>query len=292
MLYLKDLSQTSQIPAQLKFLQTNLNSGDLEYWSASPSKRATNSSWFDLHILFSSCYYRYFFSFCQQMAETAEVLPTKRKLGLAQRVQNTPQSWYTNTTDRRVNLKEVLHRSCKWFTGEERLSVVSRVFFPICASFYAFTLCNLSTVSVSLLQTKPEMCNSAVCRPGAGRQLCRNWVSGDAWALLWRWAPVHTQLWQEVRLIPTDMAHADLVDPVWDEVKLFVPLPWFCSHTRKNLTLKYYAKKILYFLRQQNILKSLKSFLERPAEEQSPLEGVAFKQIQPKLHCALFWWWR
>ncbi|XP_075881851.1 F-box only protein 21 isoform X2 [Nelusetta ayraudi] len=43
---------------------------------------------------------------------------------------------------------------------------------------------------------------------------------------------------------------------------------------RKSLTLKYYAKKILYFLRQQNILKSLKSFLLRPAEQQSALEGA------------------
>lgn len=42
---------------------------------------------------------------------------------------------------------------------------------------------------------------------------------------------------------------------------------------RKSLTLKYYAKKILYFLRQQNILKSLKTFLEQPAEQQSALEG-------------------
>lgn len=44
---------------------------------------------------------------------------------------------------------------------------------------------------------------------------------------------------------------------------------------RKSLTLKYYAKKILYFLRQQNILKSLKTFLEQPADEQSALEGEA-----------------
>lgn len=144
-----------------------------------------------------------------------------------------------------------------------------------------------------LLQTNPEICNSALCRPGAGWQLRRNSVPGDAWALLWRWAPVHTQLWQEVRSnVTTDMVHADLVHPVWDEMKSLVPLPWFCSHTRKNLTLKYYAKKILYFLRQQNILKSLKSFLERPAEQQSPLEGVAWKQTQPKLHCTLIWWWR
>lgn len=49
----------------------------------------------------------------------------------------------------------------------------------------------------------------------------------------------------------------------------------FCAHVscRKNLTLKYYAKKILYFLRQQNILRSLKGFLERPPEQQSALEG-------------------
>ncbi|MBN3304305.1 FBX21 protein, partial [Amia calva] len=46
------------------------------------------------------------------------------------------------------------------------------------------------------------------------------------------------------------------------------------SDRRKSLTLKYYAKKILYFLRQQNILKSLKSFLKRPPEQQSALEGA------------------
>ncbi|XP_047237087.1 F-box only protein 21 [Girardinichthys multiradiatus] len=46
------------------------------------------------------------------------------------------------------------------------------------------------------------------------------------------------------------------------------------SEKRKSLTLKYYAKKILYFLRQQNILRSLKTFLEKPAEQQSALEGA------------------
>uniref|UniRef100_A0A7N8WQC5 F-box protein 21 n=1 Tax=Mastacembelus armatus TaxID=205130 RepID=A0A7N8WQC5_9TELE len=46
------------------------------------------------------------------------------------------------------------------------------------------------------------------------------------------------------------------------------------SDKRKSLTLKYYAKKILYFLRQQNILRSLKTFLEQPAEQQSALEGA------------------
>ncbi|XP_061458447.1 F-box only protein 21 isoform X1 [Rhineura floridana] len=43
---------------------------------------------------------------------------------------------------------------------------------------------------------------------------------------------------------------------------------------RKGLTWKYYAKKILYFMRQQNILKKLKVYLQRPAEQQSFLEGA------------------
>lgn len=46
------------------------------------------------------------------------------------------------------------------------------------------------------------------------------------------------------------------------------------STSRKSLTLKYYAKKILYFLRQQNILRSLKTFMEQPADQQSSLEGA------------------
>uniref|UniRef100_A0A3B5LZT9 F-box protein 21 n=1 Tax=Xiphophorus couchianus TaxID=32473 RepID=A0A3B5LZT9_9TELE len=46
------------------------------------------------------------------------------------------------------------------------------------------------------------------------------------------------------------------------------------SDKRKSLTLKYYAKKILYFLRQQNILRNLKTFLAQPAEQQSALEGA------------------
>ncbi|XP_031704924.1 F-box only protein 21 isoform X2 [Anarrhichthys ocellatus] len=46
------------------------------------------------------------------------------------------------------------------------------------------------------------------------------------------------------------------------------------SDKRKSLTLKYYAKKILYFLRQQNILRSLKTFMEQPADQQSSLEGA------------------
>lgn len=64
-----------------------------------------------------------------------------------------------------------------------------------------------------------------------------------------------------------------------------------CSHfsllcsapvIRKSLTLKYYAKKILYFLRQQNILKSLKTFLEQPADQQSALEGEAWIRVSPR----------
>ncbi|XP_041095979.1 F-box only protein 21-like isoform X2 [Polyodon spathula] len=45
------------------------------------------------------------------------------------------------------------------------------------------------------------------------------------------------------------------------------------SDKRKGLTLKYYAKKILYFLRQQNVLKSLKGFFGRSPDQQCPLEG-------------------
>uniref|UniRef100_A0A3B4A6X3 Hemimethylated DNA-binding domain-containing protein n=1 Tax=Periophthalmus magnuspinnatus TaxID=409849 RepID=A0A3B4A6X3_9GOBI len=47
---------------------------------------------------------------------------------------------------------------------------------------------------------------------------------------------------------------------------------------KKSLTLKYYARKILYFLRQQNILRSLKTFLEQPEEQQSALEAVLVDQ--------------
>uniref|UniRef100_A0A8D0H9B1 F-box protein 21 n=1 Tax=Sphenodon punctatus TaxID=8508 RepID=A0A8D0H9B1_SPHPU len=43
---------------------------------------------------------------------------------------------------------------------------------------------------------------------------------------------------------------------------------------RKGLTWKYYAKKILYFLRQQNILKNLKAYLQHPEDQQSFLEGA------------------
>lgn len=46
---------------------------------------------------------------------------------------------------------------------------------------------------------------------------------------------------------------------------------------RKSLTLKYYAKKILYFLRQQNILRRFKTFLEQPVEQQSALGGEAYE---------------
>ncbi|XP_051960859.1 F-box only protein 21 isoform X1 [Xyrauchen texanus] len=51
------------------------------------------------------------------------------------------------------------------------------------------------------------------------------------------------------------------------------------SDQRRSLTLKYYAKKILYFLRQQNILRSLKMFLERPPEQQSALEGAVLVDL-------------
>lgn len=135
-----------------------------------------------------------------------------------------------------------------------------------------FLLCCPRECALSMFYTNPGLCHSALHWPGAGRQLCRNRVAWDAGALLWRRAPLHTQLRQEVM--------AALWPPSWlDERAVLLHRQTanasLLSHIRKSLTLKYYAKKILYFLRQQNILKSMKSFLERPAEQQSALEGVA-----------------
>lgn len=39
------------------------------------------------------------------------------------------------------------------------------------------------------------------------------------------------------------------------------------------MTWKYYAKKILYYLRQQKILNNLKAFLQQPDDYESYLEG-------------------
>lgn len=47
------------------------------------------------------------------MAEAAEVLPSEWVLWLAQRIQNAPQSGYTNKKDGGVDLQKILHRSCK-----------------------------------------------------------------------------------------------------------------------------------------------------------------------------------
>lgn len=144
-----------------------------------------------------------------------------------------------------------------------------------------------------MFQTNPEICNSALRWSGAGRQLCRDRVTWDARALLWRWTPLHTQLWQEVRatLCPQSnlraccTLHFEVINVFGSRLLLcwtLLPMSqqhFFClSITRKSLTLKYYAKKILYFLRQQNILRSLKTFLEQPAEQQSSLEGEALVQ--------------
>lgn len=46
----------------------------------------------------------------------------------------------------------------------------------------------------SMLQTNPEVCNSALRWPGAGGQLCRDRGPRDARALLRRRASLHTQL--------------------------------------------------------------------------------------------------
>ncbi|XP_019394905.1 PREDICTED: F-box only protein 21 isoform X2 [Crocodylus porosus] len=65
---------------------------------------------------------------------------------------------------------------------------------------------------------------------------------------------------------------------------------------RKGLTWKYYAKKILYFLRQQNILKNLKEYLQRPVDQQSFLEGEVLmipevelqRQVLDAMNCVLY----
>ncbi|XP_019362220.1 PREDICTED: F-box only protein 21 isoform X3 [Gavialis gangeticus] len=65
---------------------------------------------------------------------------------------------------------------------------------------------------------------------------------------------------------------------------------------RKGLTWKYYAKKILYFLRQQNILKNLKEYLQQPVDQQSFLEGEFLmipevelqRQVLDAMNCVLY----
>lgn len=56
-------------------------------------------------------------------------------------------------------------------------------------------------------------------------------------------------------------------------------LTYFCLFSRKALTWKYYAKKILYYLRQQKILNNLKAFLQQPDDYESYLEGEALTEI-------------
>nr|XP_035971743.1 F-box only protein 21 isoform X7 [Halichoerus grypus] len=48
------------------------------------------------------------------------------------------------------------------------------------------------------------------------------------------------------------------------------------GNCRKALTWKYYAKKILYYLRQQKILNNLKAFLQQPDDYESYLEGAVY----------------
>lgn len=62
------------------------------------------------------------------------------------------------------------------------------------------------------------------------------------------------------------------------------------SICRKGLTWKYYAKKILYFLRQQNILKNLKEYLQRPTDRQSFLEGKSLAEVPCKTLNESFIW--
>lgn len=60
---------------------------------------------------------------------------------------------------------------------------------------------------------------------------------------------------------------------MWDTVGTLQSLVACPIAFRKALTWKYYAKKILYYLRQQKILNNLKAFLQQPDDYESYLEG-------------------
>lgn len=62
-------------------------------------------------------------------------------------------------------------------------------------------------------------------------------------------------------------------EAVWDAVGMLQSLLTCPIAFRKALTWKYYAKKILYYLRQQKILNNLKAFLQQPDDYESYLEG-------------------
>ncbi|KAM8960760.1 F-box only protein 21 [Pelodytes ibericus] len=72
------------------------------------------------------------------------------------------------------------------------------------------------------------------------------------------------------------------------------------NKNRKCLMLKYCAKKILYYMRQQTTLRSLKTFLQQPVEKQTiiegavlidqycnPLEDVRLEHIQAQINAIL-----
>lgn len=106
----------------------------------------------------------------QQMAKTAEVLQAERKLRLAQRVQNTPQSWYTNTKDCRVNFKEILHRSCKLCLWKKDFMLLqSTALFPPRVHHFLHVPCTQLFLSCKLTQ-------KSVTQPCVGQ------VLGDSFA--------------------------------------------------------------------------------------------------------------
>lgn len=61
-------------------------------------------------------------------------------------------------------------------------------------------------------------------------------------------------------------------------ILIFIDLFLVCF-SRKALTWKYYAKKILYYLRQQKILNNLKAFLQHSDDFESYLEGETFISV-------------
>lgn len=106
----------------------------------------------------------------QQMAKTPEVLPAQRKLRLAQRVQNTPQSRYTNTKDCGVDLKEILHRSCKLCLWKKDLTFLQpTALFPPCVHHFLHVTCTQLFLFFKLTQ-------KSVTQPCVGQ------VLGDSFA--------------------------------------------------------------------------------------------------------------
>lgn len=92
-----------------------------------------------------------------------------------------------------------MHRWMSRISHSHHSSIKSKHFKCFISSGPCMSLlCCPREYAFSMFFTNPGLCHSALHRTGAWRQLCRNWVTWDAGTLLWRRAPLHTQLRQEV----------------------------------------------------------------------------------------------